>query len=39
MDYLSPYVPVLVLLLVAGVLCLAISVLASVLGPDRKSVV
>ena len=35
MDYLSPYVPVLVLLLIAGVLCVAIAILASVLGPKR----
>src|SRR3989442_13634492 len=33
MDYLSPYIPVLVLLLITGVLCLAIGVLATVLGP------
>ncbi len=39
MDYLSPYLPVLVLLLVAGVLCLAISVLASVLGPKRLTLI
>ena len=35
MDYLSPYVPVLVLLLLAGVMCVAIAVLATVLGPRR----
>src|SRR3954470_12479648 len=35
MDYLSPYIPILVLLLVAGVLCLAIGVLATRLGPRR----
>jgi NADH-quinone oxidoreductase subunit A len=35
LDHLSPYLPVLVLLLVAGVLCLAISFLATVLGPKR----
>src|SRR3954463_1337336 len=35
MDYLSPYIPILVLLLITGVLCLAIAVLASVLGPKR----
>lgn len=34
-SYLTPYVPVLLLLLVAGVLCLAISLLASFLGPKR----
>ena len=35
MDYLSPYVPILVLLLLTGVLCVAIGVLATVLGPKR----
>src|SRR2546430_1790153 len=35
MDYLTPYIPILVLLLIAGVLCVAIAVLASVLGPKR----
>ena len=35
MDYLSPYIPILVLLLLTGVLCLAIGVLATVLGPRR----
>ena len=35
MSYLTPYVPILVLLLLAGVLCLAISVAATVLGPRR----
>ncbi len=39
MDYLSPYLPVLVLLLIAGVMCLAISVLASVLGPKRITLI
>lgn len=39
MDYLSPYVPVLVLLLIAGVMCLAISILASVLGPKRITLI
>jgi NADH-quinone oxidoreductase subunit A len=34
-DYLSPYLPVLVLLLLAGVMCTAIGVLATVLGPKR----
>jgi NADH-quinone oxidoreductase subunit A len=35
LDYLSPYLPVLVLLLLAGVMCLAIGVLATILGPRR----
>jgi NADH-quinone oxidoreductase subunit A len=35
MDYLSPYLPVLVLLIIAGVMCLAIIILATVLGPRR----
>jgi NADH-quinone oxidoreductase subunit A len=35
LNYLSPYVPILVLLLLAGVMCLAIGVLATVLGPKR----
>ena len=35
MDYLTPYIPILVLLLITGVLCLAIGVLATVLGPRR----
>jgi NADH-quinone oxidoreductase subunit A len=35
LDYLSPYLPILVLLLLAGVMCLAIGVLATVLGPKR----
>jgi len=35
MDYLSPYIPILVLLLLTGVLCLLIGVLATVLGPRR----
>jgi NADH-quinone oxidoreductase subunit A len=39
LDYLSPYLPVLVLLLVAGVLCLAIGILASVLGPKRLTLI
>ena len=39
MDYLSSYLPVLVLLLIAGVMCLAISVLASVLGPKRITLI
>ncbi len=39
MDHLSPYLPVLVLLLIAGVLCLAISFLATVLGPKRITLI
>jgi NADH-quinone oxidoreductase subunit A len=35
MDYLGPYLPVLVLLLITGVLCVAISLAASLLGPKR----
>ena len=35
MDYLSPYLPVLVLLLLAGVLCVVIAFAATVLGPRR----
>ena len=35
MDYLSAYIPILVLLLLTGVLCVAIGVLATVLGPKR----
>jgi NADH-quinone oxidoreductase subunit A len=35
LDYLSPYLPVLVLLLLAGAMCTAIGVLATVLGPRR----
>ena len=35
MDYLSPYIPVLVLLLITGVMCTAIGILATVLGPRR----
>jgi NADH-quinone oxidoreductase subunit A len=34
-SYLTPYIPVLVLLILAGGLSLAIGVLASVLGPKR----
>ena len=34
-SYLTPYIPVLVLLILAGVLSLAIAVLATVLGPKR----
>jgi NADH-quinone oxidoreductase subunit A len=39
LDHLSPYLPVLVLLLIAGVLCLAISFLATVLGPKRITLI
>jgi NADH-quinone oxidoreductase subunit A len=39
MDYLAPYVPVLILLITAGVLCVVISVLASVLGPKRITLI
>ena len=35
MDYLSPYLPVLVLLLLAGVLCAVIAFAATVLRPRR----
>jgi NADH-quinone oxidoreductase subunit A len=35
LDYLSPYLPVLVLLLLAGVMCLAIGIFATILGPRR----
>ena len=35
MDYLTPYVPQLALLLLAGVLCVVISAGASLLGPKR----
>src|SRR5712692_4914177 len=38
-DYLSPYLPVLVLLLVAGILCVVIGILASVLGPQRITLI
>ena len=34
-SYLTPYVPILVLLILAGVMCFAISVLAGFLGPKR----
>jgi NADH-quinone oxidoreductase subunit A len=39
LDYLSPYLPVLVLLLIAGVMCVAIAILASVLGPKRITLI
>jgi NADH-quinone oxidoreductase subunit A len=35
LDYLAPYVPILILLLLAGALCLVISFVAGVLGPKR----
>ncbi len=35
MDYLTPYLPVLVLLLLAGVLCVVIGLAATYLGPRR----
>jgi NADH-quinone oxidoreductase subunit A len=34
-SYLTPYIPVLILLVLAGVMCAAISVLAGYLGPKR----
>jgi|SRR5205085_5109497 len=39
MDYLSPYLPVLVLLLLAGVLCAVIAFAATVLGPRRITLI
>ena len=36
-SYLTPYVPVLILLLLAGVMCTLISFLAGFLGPKRIS--
>ncbi len=39
MDYLAPYLPVLVLLLVAGVMCVLIAFLASSLGPKRITLI
>jgi NADH-quinone oxidoreductase subunit A len=38
-NYLTPYLPVLILLLLAGVMCFAISVLATRLGPRRITAV
>ena len=38
-SYLTPYIPVLILLLLAGVMCVAISYLATVLGPRRMTTV
>jgi NADH-quinone oxidoreductase subunit A len=34
-SYLTPYLPILILLLLAGVMCVAITFLATVLGPRR----
>ena len=34
-SYLTPYIPVLILLILAGVMCAAISFLAGYLGPKR----
>ena len=39
MDYLAPYLPVLVLLIIAGVMCVAIAILATVLGPRRITLI
>src|SRR3989442_13858301 len=39
MDYLTPYIPILVLLLITGVLCTAIGILAPVLGPKRMTAI
>ena len=38
-SYLTPYIPVLILLLLAGVMCVAITWLATVLGPRRMTAV
>ena len=38
MDHLTPYLPILVLLLLAGVLCIAISFVATNLGPRRITI-
>jgi NADH-quinone oxidoreductase subunit A len=38
-NYLTPYLPILILLLLAGVMCFAISVLATKLGPRRITAV
>ena len=38
-SYLTPYLPVLILLLLAGVMCVAITFLATVLGPRRITTV
>ena len=34
-SYLTPYIPILVLLILAGVLCTVIAFLATTLGPKR----
>lgn len=39
MDYLSPYLPILVLLLLTGALCVAISLAATFLGPKRITLI
>ena len=39
MSYLSPYLPILVLLLIAGGMCVAIGFLATVLGPRRVTAI
>ena len=38
-SYLTPYVPVLILLILAGVMCTLISFLAGFLGPKRISMI
>jgi NADH-quinone oxidoreductase subunit A len=38
-SYLAPYLPVLILLILAGVLCVAISIGATMLGPRRVTAV
>jgi NADH-quinone oxidoreductase subunit A len=38
-SHLTPYIPVLILLLLAGIMCVAISFLATVLGPRRITAV
>jgi NADH-quinone oxidoreductase subunit A len=38
-NYLTPYLPILILLLLAGVMCFAISVLATKLGPRRVTAI
>ena len=39
MDYLTPYIPVLVLLIVAGVMSVLVALLATVLGPKRITLI
>jgi NADH-quinone oxidoreductase subunit A len=39
MDYLSPYLPILVLLLITGVLCTLIGLGATFLGPKRITLI